>query len=263
MSARIFAGTLPINLIGDWQVQEVHTNTGSARTSQYQWNDPRLRWRIFRFKNVIVTNDISDFKDDCKNPSIKSIETTFQGAMLRSIGGYEYPPRAHADPVADYRLNVESDKSVTILNLSCGNEPWQGDLGVSYPGLGNSAIRGAWMVLATDSSLYLRWRDETVLMLKKIRNGQSEKASFDCARAHNITERTICGSRELSGFDKSIADAYIQLAKQIKGTGENENNLTEDQRLWIKKRNSCNSNEKCILGVMRSRLEFLASQNQT
>ncbi|WP_148662097.1 lysozyme inhibitor LprI family protein [Paraburkholderia phytofirmans] len=183
--------------------------------------------------------------------------------MLRSIGGYDYPPHENANPVSDYRLITDAKKPVRVFSLSCGKDLWQGDLGVSYPELGKLAIRGAWMAFTSDDRLYLRWRDETVLLLNKITKDAPEKASFDCAKASNNTEREICSSRELSGFDRSISDAYMRLLNQTQDAGENEKIIADDQHKWIKKRNTCNSDKKCILSLMKFRLQFLVDQSRT
>ncbi|GGC50415.1 lysozyme inhibitor LprI family protein [Paraburkholderia caffeinilytica] len=238
-------------------------NTASGGNLQYRWDDPRLKWRTFKFENDTITNDAEEFKDECKNVSFKSIHTTFQDAMLRSIGGYDYPPRAYADPISDYRLNSDSENPVRLFSAICGNNLWQADLGISYPKLGNSAIRGAWIILASEDKLYLRWRNESILTLEKLKDGTFINASFDCSKSTNETERTICNSNELISFDRSVNEAYVRLLQQSKDTDENEKHIVDSQRLWIKKRNTCHSYEKCILSLMKARLEFLVEQNRT
>lgn len=41
---------IPEELLGQWEVREVHLNTTSGRTFHYGWNSPSLRWRIFSFE---------------------------------------------------------------------------------------------------------------------------------------------------------------------------------------------------------------------
>lgn len=263
ISVHSFAEALPTMLIGMWQVKNVHISTASGRHSQYEWDDPRLKWRIFKFENKSITNDASDFQDYCRNPSATHIDIMPNDLIFRSIGGYDYPPREYADPISDYRLNFDPENPIRVFSAICGNKLWQGDLGASYPELGNSAIRGAWIILASEDKLYLRWRDESILTLEKVKDGTSINASFDCAKSTNKTERTICNSNELIGFDRSVNEAYVRLLQQSKDTGEYGKHIVDSQRFWIKKRNTCDSHKKCILSLMKSRLEFLVKRNRT
>jgi len=252
-----YGDKLPANLIGRWQVQEVHINTTSGRATHFSWGDPRLKWRIFEFSDTKIENDAYDFDDKCVGPSAKYVDATPIDLFFRSIGGYDYPPTPGINPVMDYRINVNAEKNLRAIILSCADGIWQGDLGASDPKLGDLAIRGAWIILQGDHYMYLRWRDESVLRLEKIRDQSPIIASFDCAKAGTKTERAICASYRLGAFDRSVADAFERYS--IQASSPDLENAMEEQRIWLKQRDACGLNEKCILKKMRFRLSNLLS----
>jgi len=248
---------LPDNLVGSWQVHEVHINTTSGRLTQFSWGDPRLKWRIFEFSDANIGNDAYDFDDKCAKPSAEYVNATANDLFFRSIGGYDYPPMPGVKPVVDYRININGEEDLRAIILSCADGIWQGDLGVSDQKLGDLAVRGAWIILQNDHSMYLRWRDESVLRLEKIRDRSPIIASFDCVKAGTKTERAICASYRLSAFDRSVADAFARYASQV--SGPDLENAMEGQRIWLKQRDACGLSEKCILKKMRFRLNDLFS----
>jgi uncharacterized protein YecT (DUF1311 family) len=74
--------------------------------------------------------------------------------------------------------------------------------------------------------------------------------SFDCNKASNSTELTICSDPELSSIDTEMANIY----KNISSTIEVQN----DQRYWMKNvRNACDSDKLCVLNAYKSRIAQL------
>ncbi|WP_374087573.1 lysozyme inhibitor LprI family protein [Methylomicrobium lacus] len=64
----------------------------------------------------------------------------------------------------------------------------------------------------------------------------SYAASFDCAKARNWIEKTICSDVELSGLDEQLTDSY-QNALAVAAKGEA---LKAEQKAWLKStRNPC------------------------
>ncbi|NIE82045.1 MULTISPECIES: lysozyme inhibitor LprI family protein [unclassified Burkholderia] len=260
----ILGAPLPATLAGKWQVKEVHLNTESGRTTEYAWNDPRLNGRIFEFTPDEVSDDADDFPDHCAKPAVHDIDASLRDLMLRSLGGYAYPAPADVDPVRDYKLESAEGMHIRAFTLMCTTGRWQGDLGRS-DNTGNSAdnknkgIPGAWIALADDQKMYLRWRDEVMLVLMKIPSNAPIQASFPCLKASTSTEHAICGSYQLAAFDQSIAESYRRAVTQAKASGSPMASLIQDQRLWVKDRDACGSNAACILGSMRRRLAALAA----
>ncbi|MBB3262119.1 uncharacterized protein YecT (DUF1311 family) [Paraburkholderia bannensis] len=255
-----YGATLPDSLIGKWRVEEVHLNTESGRPTQYIWNDPRLKGRIFDFSRVGVTDDASNDMDRCADPEVRYIDTSLKELMLRSVGGYDDKHSADANPVRDYKLNFNGEQHVRAISLTCSNGLWQGDLGISNGAPGNTAVSGAWIVPDGDQKLFMRWRDESILVLERISGSSAIKASFQCDRATSATERAICGSYQLAAFDESVAASYKLALAHARDLGSQQAaDLNHSQRHWMQQRDACGSNPACILASMRSRLEALAT----
>lgn len=66
-------------------------------------------------------------------------------------------------------------------------------------------------------------------------NNTTSAASFDCAKAATVVEKTICSDQELSTDDEILAALYkAGLAKT-----HNKRQLIDDQRSWIRTRSEC------------------------
>lgn len=67
--------------------------------------------------------------------------------------------------------------------------------------------------------------------------------SFDCAKAGNLTEQTICANENLATDDEVLGSLY----RSIRESGlVNKASLQVDQRAWVRERNKCGSNVRCI-----------------
>jgi len=62
-----------------------------------------------------------------------------------------------------------------------------------------------------------------------------ESPSFDCAKASNVIERTICKTPGLAKADRELAAAYAALAGKLQGAARE--NLEKGQVRWIVNRN--------------------------
>ncbi|WP_343656275.1 hypothetical protein [Paraburkholderia caribensis] len=249
-----FSAGMPANLIGVWQVRSVHLNTGVGRATEYQWDDPRLTGRIFRFGSDEISDDALRFGDKCENVKVESVDVTFPDLIRRSLGGYVGEA---GNPIDDYKLPLEGNKKYSAMTFNCKNGPWQGDLGNTLP----QGIKGAWIV-SSGGDLYLRWRDETILILSKIDLQAKVDASFDCSKATVRAERAICNSYQLGALDNSIHNAYVRLLRQIRSGGGSISEISKNQRTWTAQRNACGNVSKCLNSVMMDRLQWLGEQLQ-
>src|SRR6266851_6779593 len=59
--------------------------------------------------------------------------------------------------------------------------------------------------------------------------------SFDCAKASNDVERTICKDPELAKADREMAAAYATVAAKLSGAAKE--NLEKEQVRWLGDRN--------------------------
>ena len=72
----------------------------------------------------------------------------------------------------------------------------------------------------------------------------SVKPSFDCALARTPTERTICGSSELSHADARLSRIYSRLRQSL--SKSNFKRLRNKQRAWLKQRDYCSDDLSCL-----------------
>ncbi|MFX1675733.1 lysozyme inhibitor LprI family protein [Paraburkholderia sp. A2WS-5] len=159
-------------------------------------------------------------------------------------------------------MNPEVRYIGTSLNdLMRSKGVWQGGLGVSYAALGKEAVPGAWIVQNVREKMYLRWHDETILVLRKIPNNAPIEVSFRCDKASTATEHAICNSYQLAAFNQGIGEAYGRAMVQAKTSGTQTVTLSRSQRQWIKHRDACGPDAACILKSMRVRLEALPTTN--
>lgn len=79
-----------------------------------------------------------------------------------------------------------------------------------------------------------------------------QRPSFDCAKADNVIDRTICKSAELSTADREMAAAYTALLDRLNGSAREE--LVKDQVGWIVNRNrACRSDPDSIESCLKNR----------
>jgi uncharacterized protein YecT (DUF1311 family) len=249
------AETLPARLLGRWQVAEVHINTEATRTPQYGWNDPQLRWRIFAFAAAQMSDDTPE-SGDCKAPQA----TIAHMDLARLIGGsmagsFEDDSPERATP-AGYELKIGPAEAADVISIQCQGGLWNAGLGV------DGGLMGAWMYIAPDGRLVLRWYDETILVLAHLDADAKPHASFDCARAASPTEKTICSSLQLASFDRSVASAYEIAQDQLKDEKALAEQLVSSQKAWMRRRDACASDSKCLLASMKKRMDELAAVNQ-
>ncbi|WP_354687933.1 lysozyme inhibitor LprI family protein [Cupriavidus necator] len=246
--SNLCANELDESIVGLWQVAEVHLNTNSSRTTLYQWNDPRLRGRFFKFESNGISNDTPE-NGICRRPKVNADRLAPKQLIAESMAGYGYPTKL-ANP-KDYKLNLNELKLHKVLHINCGEETWNGTLGA------NGGPRGSWIVKLERNVILLRWYDETILVLRKVRENTRPNPSFLCARKSSKAESAICHSLALASFDRSIYDAYRLAITQHRESEGDENNLINEQRAWLKARTECESDEKCLKSSMSRRLEEL------
>ena len=78
--------------------------------------------------------------------------------------------------------------------------------------------------------------------------------SFDCRRAIEPIELSICGSTELSYIDREMGDLYWDLRDGL--VPSQSIAIKKDQLLWLKNRDiTCGAyDQPCLLGVYRDRI---------
>lgn len=80
------------------------------------------------------------------------------------------------------------------------------------------------------------------------------RASYDCAKAGNDTERAICASDELAALDRALAAAY----KHARATApDGADAIKQDQRDWLGTRNACGDEWVCLRETIKDRIGVL------
>lgn len=70
----------------------------------------------------------------------------------------------------------------------------------------------------------------------------AQAASFDCSLAQTVIEKTVCTNPEISKADEALAILYSNIKNQSRYASD----LINNQRAWLKERNSCKT-DSCIL----------------
>jgi uncharacterized protein len=78
-------------------------------------------------------------------------------------------------------------------------------------------------------------------------------ASFDYSKASTQTEKSICDSKVLSGWDEFFARVYRFAREKEQDTEQ----LKVEQRAWLKERNRCKDDRACIENAYTDRLQYL------
>ncbi len=80
--------------------------------------------------------------------------------------------------------------------------------------------------------------------------------SFDCAKAGNWAEKTICGNDELAALDAWFGPLYGQVAQRL--TGKDLDDLKAQRKAWLKQRNDCKAEADGTACLKKSYQEFTA-----
>ena len=80
----------------------------------------------------------------------------------------------------------------------------------------------------------------------------SMAASFDCSKAANFAESSICKDGYLSGVDSILDRAYQKVLAET----EHPDDLRQSQREWLSVRDQCTT-QKCLDQTMGARVTFL------
>lgn len=91
------------------------------------------------------------------------------------------------------------------------------------------------------------------------------EAGFDCTKASSASEKAICADADLAYMDKSVNVLYEALYKNAKDIGKAiGKNLALDvlnsQRTYLKARNACKGNTKCIEDTMSERINTVVKE---
>lgn len=235
---------IPVELLGTWQVTDVLTNVRTTRRLNYQFQDPRLKGRIFTFNPQQLDNNAPE-NLLCAEPRITAKKISAGELFTNSLGGDSPSPN-------DYQLQIQSNKHVEVMTLTCKES------GLFGASLGH-VIHGAWIVQLDKNKIIFRWYDETILVLQRMPENAKPVASFNCSKAVSITEKAICSSIALAAYDLSVSTSYKSTLRFLQDEGDTQAIATikSSQKEWLHQRNDCGSDTKCLEKLMRERLEVI------
>ena len=256
----------PPSLLGTWQVAEVHVDQDDTRPFVYKYNIHKFLGRVFVFTPQQLTHntvprDSSD-KRRCESPEIIVHHTTAGYAVGMSLASRPfYPIRPRPK---DFQLPLAESAPVEALSMLCKD-------GLFYKTMGgclepDCGINGAWLIVLNPKQLALRWHDEVFLILQRIPENAKPVASFDCAKAATVVEKTICGSVALASYDQSVAYTYkhalgyYQFALKTYNPGMRKQTTAQivafkkSQKGLLTKRDACGSDATCLDNAMGERI---------
>lgn len=76
--------------------------------------------------------------------------------------------------------------------------------------------------------------------------------SFNCSKTNSVVEKMICADKKLSSLDTLVAMSYSKM--KLADIGDKRDQLTTDQRTWLKQRNACKTTQ-CLDESYRNRLD--------
>ncbi|MBI3561643.1 MAG: hypothetical protein HY080_08015 [Gammaproteobacteria bacterium] len=230
-------------LIGTWQVESVHVDTGATRTLHVQFNDPSLIGRMLTVSADKLLMNTPGHKM-CTDPTISSKLTTAAVLIKDTMGGRGLPPEIPTPE--DYELPLTSQSTVNVMWLRCKT----GGFGADNPN---------WLLLLPNGQLAVDWHDGAILVFKRLPADVKPDPSFNCAKATIPAEKTICGSIALAAFDRSVAKSYrnaITFYKHVENT-KGLKRLQSEQKKWLGERNACKTDINCLQKSMEERLDAI------
>jgi len=241
-SALAKAATPPPNLQGTWDVVQVAVDQQDQPHWLYFPDDPRLLGRELR----ISTPDISfnDDSRDCQKPVLVALPK----ASLQKFIGRSFPRPEHFQTPTYPTL---SDFGLELADARVS--PWQAGCDPD-----TSQWNHAWFILLSPDRLLTNGDNSGfVLVLRRRASGSSIRPSFACDKAQSTAERTICASMPLAGYDRSVTAAYHRALTEA---DDDTSSLKQEQISWLKARNACNADIKCLAKSMRERIDQLMQQ---
>jgi uncharacterized protein YecT (DUF1311 family) len=239
---------IPPPFEGEWVVSSVRINDLETRRLNYGPDAPALQYRLLNITGNSLTGNLPEIYSECK--PLKAEKTTMVASALMKD---DFLENAH---FKDYNIPIQDDKSIYVYRFKCGESLLGAEANSS------AKVGGVWVVELQKSRIAMRWHDNTILVLDRVET--PIPPSFNCKARLNDTEKTICGSNELSGYDKSVSSAYKNGLTQYADYDETERlqhlkNFRSAQNKWITERNKCGKDEQCIKTSMVKRIDDIVA----
>jgi hypothetical protein len=231
---------LPPTLAGTWEVERVAVDRADQPHWKVRPDEPELMGR-----ELVIDADHAQWnggkEPNCKPPGWKRHATTW-GALIAGSQLRGGSPGAEADPTpADYGLKVTRKSAVTVQSF-CGSPP-----DPKHPVVNpNGWMMEPWIAPQGADRAVMRVDEQTLVVLARRKPDAKPQASFPCARAATPTEKAICASFTLAAWDRSVALAYRRAS-------ESSAPDPASQKEWLRKRDACGADARCLEEKMSSR----------
>lgn len=232
------SGASPAALQGDWEVTQVGVDENDQPHWRFEPGDPRLVGR------ALAVGPHGELSFDFGKSPCRAVDWVARpAATLSAIVGNTFarPPGGdlpRLPALADFGLKLD-DRPVVAFDADCAgaarwNRAWFASLGADR------------MVVAYDGDL--------LLVLSRVERGTPPVASFACGAARTPTEKAICGSRALAGYDRSLAAAW---RRGLQRHDDDKPAFEKAQRDWLATRNACGADTACISDRLQERIDVL------
>jgi uncharacterized protein YecT (DUF1311 family) len=234
---------------GRWLVAEVLVNGMEERKMYYEYNDPGLRWRILNISPGVLEGNLPEIFSACAPLTVESVKMPADELLKDDM--YTAWGVAH---FSQYGIPVKDDEKIEVSRFKCGHQYFGESVNAA------AKFAGAWTMRLDADKALMRWYDNKILVLRRLKKGEALRPSFSCAGSLGTTEKTICKVDELAGYDKSVAQAYGAIQKKFSDIKDSPPMLKfrDAQRKWIASRNKCRDDQDCIKGEMLKRLQEMS-----
>jgi len=233
---------VPPEIAGTWDVEHVEVDRADQMHWEYQPEDPR-----FLARELTISAQETRFsanKEGCKPSSFPRLSTTWADVFRK---GFRRAPGAgrgtHPMP-EDFHLPV-SKQAKAVAYLLCPK---------SGRSAGEAWLEDEWVAVQGPDMLVMHEDPQILLILKRRAPDAKPRASFSCSEASSPTEKTICGSFELAGWDRSVAAAF---RRAVERDPETRPKLLEQQKVWLHKRDACGADVACLDAILWRRVDDL------
>lgn len=142
---------------GRWQVVGVRLDETLMRRPAYNIDDPELMGRVVVVSSKAIQTNIPGVSK-CQEPSAKAERSTLDLLVNRTMGKVAYSE----EQTNKFSLPVDTTKEIEVLWMTCK----KGHIGPDTP---FGPRRYNWIARISSDGLAMRWYDNTILLLKRVK----------------------------------------------------------------------------------------------
>ena len=242
------AAVPPAAIQGHWEVAQVGVDENDQPHWRYEPDDPRLLGRAME----IGAHGELRF-DFGKSPCERIDWAVRQPSSLAAMVGKSFarPPGGdlpRRPALADFGLKI-ADRTVVAFDANCA--------GATTDGAAPAHWNRAWFASVGADRMVVAYGGDLLLLMARVDPGAPAIASFDCRAARSPSEKAICSSQRLAGYDRSVAAAY---RRDLQRHADDRQSIEKAQRAWLATRDACGSDAACLSDRLQERLDALMQE---